>query len=203
MNSCLPAIKPSLPSLCSPQRYSTSMNSSAGRAISATLPDSASRTSGTPSPTATPSIMPSWQWWPQAWAASVSGSAWGCPSTRRESSSPMTATVGPGLPPRRYPLTPVSAMPVSWAMPSSVSLRLTMAEVLTSWKPGSGFSRTVLATSMSHSLRSSMAAWTFAFRSSGVYIGAFLCRCLRWRSSTPLDALLREGILLEHPAHQR
>ena len=75
MNSGLPARNSSDPSRRSPSRYSISMYSSAGTTTSATRPDSSPSTPGAISPIATAIIAPIWQWWPQACAAPVSGSA--------------------------------------------------------------------------------------------------------------------------------
>ena len=58
-----------------------------------------------------------WALWPQAWAAWVAGSAKGCPATISESSSPRTATVGPGRRPDSRALTPVSASPDRYFTP--------------------------------------------------------------------------------------
>ena len=113
MNSGLPPRNSSLPSLRRSSRNSISMYSSAGTAMSATRPARSSMTPEPVRPAATASIMPIWQWWPQACAAVVSGSAWGWPSTLRESNSPMTATVGPEKPPFSMPLSPVMPMPSS------------------------------------------------------------------------------------------
>ena len=58
MNSDFPPRNSSLSLLRSPARYSSSMNSSAGTAISATRPLRASSTPAACNPAATPSIMP-------------------------------------------------------------------------------------------------------------------------------------------------
>ena len=75
-----------------------STNSSDGVDMKTTLPSRASLTSGTLRARAAPMVAVSWAWWPQQWAAPVSGlvSLW--LAMGRASSSPMTATVGPAVP---------------------------------------------------------------------------------------------------------
>ena len=76
-SSGLPPKNSIFPSRRSPSRYSISMYSSAGTAMNARRPDRESRTLGLVRAAAAPSIMPIWQWCPQAWAALVSRSACG------------------------------------------------------------------------------------------------------------------------------
>ena len=146
--------------------YSISTYSSAGTAISATRPDRASMTPGAWSPMAAASMAPIWAWWPQACAAPVSGSAWGWPGTMSESSSPMTATVGPARPPSRKPFTPVTAMPSSQATPMPRRAWAVSAAVFRSRKPVSGASRMRFATPTALSAFRSISAQTAAFSSS-------------------------------------
>ena len=75
MNSGLPARNSSAPSRLSSSLYPISIYSSAGTTTRATRPESSSMSPGAMSPIATAINAPIWQWWPQACAAPVSGSA--------------------------------------------------------------------------------------------------------------------------------
>ena len=111
-------------------------------------------------------MAPIWAWWPQACAAPVSGSACGWPGTMSESSSPMTATVGPAPPPSRKAFTPVTAMPSSQAMPMPRRACAVSAAVSRSRKPVSGVSRMRFATLTALSAFRSISAQTAALSSS-------------------------------------
>ena len=96
MNSCLPERRPSLPSCHSPQRYSTSMNSSAGTAISTTRPDKRARAPrGTTAPPPRRASSQAGRCGRRRERHQSTGSACGMARAPvMESISPMMATVG-------------------------------------------------------------------------------------------------------------
>ena len=156
ISSGLPPRNSILPSRRRESRYSISMYSSAGTAINTSRPLSSDKTPDCIRPSTAPKSMPIWQWWPQAWAAPVAASAWGCSLTINESNSPRIARVGPAVPPVNSPRTPVMAMPARKGMPNSANLLDTRCEVLVSRNPGSGFFRMVWARPTISSARSSI-----------------------------------------------
>ena len=170
-NSGLPPKNSIWPFLRRPSRNSISMYSSAGTAMKAMRPASDSRTSDWVRAVAAPSIMAIWQWCPQAWAAPVSGSAWGCSATIRESNSPRIAKVGPAEPPKASARTPVTANPFLGCIPNSANFSATSLAVLSSRNPGSGFFSIVWAKAVSSSALESMISAARRFRSSFEGIG--------------------------------
>src|SRR5215471_10640219 len=85
-------------------------------------------------------------------------------------------------------------MPRSWAMPNSCSFWLTNSAVLTSWKPGSGWCSTVLARSISQSLRASIALCAVALSSSTLAM---------WFPLFRRSALRGVRCFCEHAPHER
>ena len=166
MSSGLPPRNSILPSRRRESRYSISMYSSAGTAINTSRPLSSDRTSLCINARAAPKSMPIWQWWPQAWAAPVVGSAWGCSLTINESSSPRMARVGPAVPPTSSARTPVKAKPALKGMLISANLLATKWDVLVSRNPGSGFFRMVWVRLIISSARASISSNARRFNSS-------------------------------------
>ena len=197
MNSGLPPRNSMVPAWRNSFLYSISTYSSAGTAISATRPDSASMTPGAWSPMAAASMAPIWAWWPHACAAPASGSACGWPGTMSESSSPMTAIVGPAPAPSSRAFTPVTAMPSSQAMPMPRRACAVSAAVLRSRKPVSGVSRMRFATLTALSAFRSISAQTAVFSSATDFATGTIppgtCSRTRRRSGGTRADSIREG----------
>ena len=137
-SSGLPPRNSIFPAARRPKRYPTSTYSSAGTAIHATRPDSSDSTPDLARPVVVPIMVAICALCPQAWAAPVVRSAAGWSATMSESSSPSTATVGPGALPVSIPFTPVSARSVSKGIPSARKRAATCPAVRVSLKPSSG-----------------------------------------------------------------